>query len=90
MLLQDSNIDVEGLRRCLEEVTEKAMPVLVVTTKEGTCSFDIVDFVYNLELLPVNRIFGGTHWYDAETFEVEEVTVEQLLSVWDKIVPLAA
>ena len=78
------------LKTRLQEVKNKSIRLMRLTPKEGVCGLDIVDILFRLELAPANAIFAKTDWYDSATFDVEHLTVGQILSVWDDIIHLPA
>lgn len=76
------------LRERLEKIKNQGVPIVELTPKEGVCGLDMVDISYRLESDPARAIFSQTDWFDPTTFDVEKLTVGQLLSVWDEIVHL--
>ena len=78
------------LKKRLQAVKNMSVPLMRLTPKEGVCGLDIVDILFRLELAPAHAIYAKTDWYDSTTFDVKNLTVGQVLTVWDEIIHLPA
>ena len=77
------------LKACLEAVQDKSTPLWQLTpTENGVCSLDMVDILFRIELAFTQNISARTDRHDSFTFDVEELTVDQILSLWDDIIQL--
>ncbi len=77
---------MQTLKGRLEKVVNQSQPLVTLTPADGVCGLDMVDIAYRLESPLAHAIYATKAWYNPVTFDVDRLTVRQILSVWDALV----